>query len=101
MSTQPKIQWDTLRQVNKECLRGVKKHGARAMIYDTPENDDLHRLSVVFEEAGEVARALTYDNGSTENLEEELLQLGTMALAWLDVLLRRRETIKAEGASTS
>lgn len=43
---------------------------------------DLQWHSVLVEEVGEVARAL--NEGLEPNLEEELIQVATVAIAWLE-----------------
>lgn len=64
-----------------ERNRAIDKHG----FDNTPENPkmfDEAKFIILAEEFGEVARALTYDEGNLENLKEELVQLGTMAFMW-------------------
>lgn len=51
--------------------------------------DDAGSLVVLVEEVGEVARALTYDEGDRDNLARELIQVATMAAAWAERLLIR------------
>ena len=65
----------------EEYNRAHEKHNGL-----TPYNHALSdggRLVVLAEEIGEVARALTYDEGDEDNLVEELIQVATVALAWL------------------
>ncbi len=67
--------------VLEEFKRAVEKHG----VWKTPANPDMTdavRLPILGEEYGEVCRAMTYDEGDSDNLEAELLQVATMALAW-------------------
>lgn len=62
-----------------EMRRAVAKHG----VEETPlVQDDAGCLPILVEELGEVARAMTYDNGDIEKLMAELLQTAAMALAW-------------------
>jgi len=44
-----------------------------------------HKLSVLTEEVGEVARALN-DNEPKENLKAELIQVAAVAVAWAESL---------------
>jgi len=64
-----------------ERNRAIKKHGVK----NTPANKEMppeHKLVIVAEEFGEVARAITYDEGDPDQLKKELIQLGTMAFMW-------------------
>lgn len=68
-------------EVIEEFKRAVEKHG----VWKTPASPDMIdgvRLPILLEEVGEVATAMTYDRGDSEDLEAELLQVATMALAW-------------------
>lgn len=61
-----------------ERNRAVTKHG----VDKTPLNKNMsheEKLVILAEEFGEVARAMTYDEGDPDNLKQELIQLGTMA----------------------
>lgn len=61
--------------------RAIKKHG----FINTPENPEMFpeaKLVILAEEFGEVARAMTYDEGNVDDLKKELIQLGTMAFMW-------------------
>lgn len=63
-----------------EIERAIRKHG----VYQTPMNPSMsnaERLVILVEEVGEVARAMTYDNGDPDELDKELIQVATMALA--------------------
>jgi predicted HAD superfamily Cof-like phosphohydrolase len=71
---------DVLSAMRAEFKRAVEKH----TLARTPANplmSDGERLKILVEEVGEVARAMTYDEGSTENLLAELVQVATMAVA--------------------
>jgi NTP pyrophosphatase (non-canonical NTP hydrolase) len=73
-NTVAKWYWD-------ERTRAIEKHG----VENTPLNKKMFpeaKLVILAEEFGEVARALTYDEGDPDNLKEELIQLGTMAFMW-------------------
>lgn len=71
---------DTLAQVETEFKRAVAKHG----VHQTPADPDMRSeeaFIILSEEVGEVARALTYDEGSEENAVDELVQVAAMAIA--------------------
>lgn len=73
---------DAVLMVNGEMLRAVNKHGW----WNTPAGGNFSaekNFIILSEEVGEVARALTYDEGSLEDLKAELLQVATMSLAFL------------------
>lgn len=73
---------DVLRdEVYKELERAVEKHGW----HQTPMNplmDDKEKFIILVEEIGEVARAMTYDEGGAAQKKAELLQVIAMASAW-------------------
>ena len=72
----------TLGCVESEYVRAHIKHKGW-----TPKNvrmSDGERLAILMEEVGEVARAITYDNGDPKKLGEELIQVATMAAAWAE-----------------
>lgn len=75
-----------------EYDRAHKKHNGLTP-YHKSLNDST-RLIVLTEEIGEVARALTYDEGDPDNLVEELVQVATMALAWLARALEDAQAYK-------
>ena len=47
---------------------------------------DTTKLVVLVEEVGEVARAMTYDNGDRGQLVRELLQVAAVAAGWAQAL---------------
>lgn len=74
----------------EEYHSAVAKHG----ILRTPANPALDvrdSYIILAEEVGEVARAMTYDNGNDVELDKELVQVATMAIAMLVGLRLRRE----------
>jgi len=77
-------------RVSDEALRAIEKHG-----FDrTPANPDMsihEKMTILVEEVGEVARACTYDEGSSEQRIEELVQVATMALMWAAAELETQE----------
>lgn len=63
-----------------EFKRAIEKHG----VSKTPANPIMtngDRIIILVEEVGEVARAMTYDEGNPEEAIKELHQVATMALA--------------------
>lgn len=73
-----------------ELDRAIKKHG----VMQTPCNPampDGERLKILVEEVGEVARAMTYDEGDPDQLDKELIQVATMALACVVGMRLRRD----------
>lgn len=73
---------DVLCAVAGERMRQWVKHPDATL--DLPGLDDPARFVVLAEEVGEVARALTYDEGDPSDLARELVQVAALALAWLD-----------------
>jgi hypothetical protein len=72
-----------LQEVGHEVMDSVHKHGAESMLAGQP---DGVALGILVEEVGEVARALTYDEGDRDELREELIQVAAMATAWVVAL---------------
>jgi len=69
----------SIEAIQAEMRRAIDKHG----IEETPlVQDDAGSLPILVEELGEVAKAMTYDNGDRAKLAAELLQTAAMALAW-------------------
>lgn len=70
----------TISALQAEMARAIAKHG----IEQTPlRQDDAANLAILVEEVGEVARAMTYDEGGdADALVKELVQVAAMALAW-------------------
>lgn len=78
------------RAVEAEMSKAVAKHGGM----QTPAGgalSDGECLVILVEEIGEVARAMTYDEGDPDNLDKEIIQVATMALAWLEGRILKRE----------
>lgn len=69
----------TITALQAEMKRAVGKHGVEQTPLVQP---DAMCLAIAVEEVGEVARAMTYDNGDQAGLEKELLQTAAMFLAW-------------------
>lgn len=72
--------------IRDEMYSAIGKHG----FHKTPlswELSDEKKLVILVEEVGEVARAMTYDEGSEVKLYKELIQVATMAAAWAQCIL--------------
>lgn len=72
-------------EVSREVHRAHEKHGELSMVAVNGKTQ-AERLVILVEEVGEVARALTYDEGDRANLREELVQVAAMAVSWLYAL---------------
>lgn len=72
---------DTFDDIEDEIARAIEKHG----VDQTPLNPSMamhEKFIILVEEVGEVARAMTYDEGgSAAKLYEELIQVATMSAA--------------------
>ncbi len=66
-------------QVDDEMDRAIEKHGFKRTPMN-PEMSNERRFILLAEEVGEVARALTYDEGSRNKLREELIQVAARAV---------------------
>jgi NTP pyrophosphatase (non-canonical NTP hydrolase) len=80
---------EALLEVHAEIERAIKKHG----VDRTPLNmyqAEAESFIILAEEVGEVARALTHDEGDPENLESELIQVAAMAVAFYVGAKKRR-----------
>lgn len=83
----PHISFDIHSAIDAEFHRAYTKHNGK-----TPRSwqvGDNTSLVVLIEEVGEVARAMTYDEGDPDNLAAELIQVATMAAAWAERLMIR------------
>lgn len=66
--------------VQREAARAHQKHGDHSLV--NPLMPALLKLAALVEEVGEVGRALTYDEGSGNELDRELVQVASVALSW-------------------
>lgn len=67
-----------------------------------PGDDDWAKFAVLGEEVGEVARALierSFGNDTTEHLEEELIQVAAVAVAWVESN-REKRAIQSDRSRT-
>ena len=84
-----------MRPINSEIIDAIQGEFACAYTKHngkTPRSHsvgDQQSLVILVEKVGEVARAMTYDEGDVDNLCAELLQVATMAAAWADRLMVR------------
>jgi hypothetical protein len=78
----------TLDAVQAEAVRAYLKHGDMSLL--NPEVPWSLKLAALMEEVGEVAHELTYDceggSGVRERLVQELLQVASVALSWVESL---------------
>ncbi|ONH27117.1 hypothetical protein [Pseudofrankia asymbiotica] len=79
---------DTVAAVEAEVLRAHRRHGERSIL--NPAMPDVVRLPVLVEEVGEVARAML-EGAGTRHLREELIQVATVALTWVEALRDRTD----------
>lgn len=79
----------TLDAIEAEYTRAHVKHSGHTP--KSPRMSDGERLTVLVEEIGEVARAITYDNADPENLCKELIQVAAMAAAWAEYAMGVRD----------
>jgi NTP pyrophosphatase (non-canonical NTP hydrolase) len=80
---------EALEAVHTEIERAIQKHG----VSQTPLNmyqSESESFIILAEEVGEVARALTHDEGDPEHLETELIQVAAMAVAFYVGAKKRR-----------
>lgn len=73
-------------EVQHARLAAHKKHGDNSI--EAIPADDPRWLTILVEETGEIARAMTYDNGSRKDLRAELVDVLAVASAWIDKLDR-------------
>lgn len=74
--------------VHFEAWRAHAKHRDASLL--SPSVGPQVKLAALVEEVGEVGRALTYDQ-SDASLNEELLQVASVALSWLQSRLDQQE----------
>lgn len=85
--TRTVIDRDIHEAIDAEFARAHTKHnGKTPRAWSVGDNTSL---VVLVEEVGEVARAMTYDEGDPDKLVEELIQVATMAAAWAERLMIR------------
>jgi hypothetical protein len=68
-----------------ERNRAIDKHGFENTALNPKVSNEV-KLVILAEEFGEVARAMTYDNGSVEDLKKELVQVASVAMLWRESL---------------
>ncbi len=80
----------TVFDIEQARERADKKHGVNG-IEQLPVGSDRW-LAILTEELGEVAHTLTYDvdDEYSDQLVSELIDVASVATAWLDALLGRR-----------
>jgi hypothetical protein len=73
----------TVNALQATMVAAIAKHGWDRTPLNPEQDDYADNLPILVEEIGEVARAMTYDNGNPDDLVKELLQTAAMALAWV------------------
>lgn len=90
-----RIKTEAFHDITSRMLQNVDKHG----IEHTPLNVDLDlgRVYIILgEEFGEIGESLSYDKGSAEDYEHELIDL--MAAAISALIAQRMRNVKASGS---
>lgn len=64
-----------------EMYSAIEKHGVTQTPF-SPKMDPYEKFVIVVEEVGEMARAMTYDEGDEQKLMSELLQVAAMSSMW-------------------
>ena len=77
----------TIDKIQTEATRAHLQHADHSML--NPGMELWERLAILGEEFGEVCRAVTYDNGSRDKLEGELIQVAAMAASWIEAMNSR------------
>lgn len=80
----------TIAALKAVMVHAIAKHGWNQTPLN-PNRADVDNLPILVEEIGEVARAMTYDEGSNDALVKELLQTAAMALSWAQAVDTREE----------
>jgi hypothetical protein len=78
----------TISALRATMVHAIAKHGWEQTPLN-PARADVDNLPILVEEVGEVARAMTYDEGSRDALIKELLQTAAMALSWAEAVDKR------------
>ena len=68
--------------IDGEFARAFAKHAGKTT--RSHSVGDRESLVVLVEEVGEVARAMTYDEGDDDQLYAELIQVAAVAAAWAE-----------------
>lgn len=69
----------------RERNHAIEKHGFENTALNPAVSAET-KLVILAEEFGEVARAITYDNGDIEELKKELVQVASVAMLWRESL---------------
>lgn len=78
--------------IYRELVRAIRKHTLEQTPMN-PDKDIRDSYIILAEEVGEVARALTRDEGGIDNLRSELIQVAAMATGML-IAMRLRGDIE-------
>lgn len=90
----------TISALHATMLHAIAKHGWHQTPLN-PARSDVDNLPILVEEIGEVARAMTYDEGNRDALVKELLQTAAMALSWAQAVDTRREAEANRATATT
>ena len=74
----------TFAAVQAQAMAAHVKHGKNSILNREISNEK--RLVALAEEFGEVANAMTYDEGDPIKLVRELLQVAAVAVTWVEAL---------------
>lgn len=74
----------TISALQATMMAAIAKHGDYTPLHSNMPHGE--KLTILVEEVGEVARAMTYDEGNRDALTKELLQTAAMALSWAQSL---------------
>lgn len=78
-------------RINDEHQHQVTKHGGAenpGSWLEVVDRDDFKCLAVLTEEVGEVARDVIEKSRTWEELENELIQVATVCVAWVENIRR-------------
>jgi NTP pyrophosphatase (non-canonical NTP hydrolase) len=87
--------WDSTQKIALEIFQGRtdahEKHGDNSI--EAKDGDDFgFWLPCLIEEVGEAASELTYDKGGEGRLRAELIDVITVATAWVAAIDREKES---------
>lgn len=77
------------REIQQAREKADQKHGDNSIEHLPADSPDW--LPILVEEVGEVAQAQTYDKGSRASLRAELIDVCSVASAWIAALDKERE----------
>lgn len=78
--------WREIQQAREKADQKHGENGIERLPVDSP-----NWLPILVEEVGELAQAQTYDKGSRASLRSELIDVCSVASAWIAALDKERE----------